>query len=108
MLPLVSESKGIYSQYSQPLAKQSAGITWSWTGLAIGQSQLWIKDFRATVLSCSVSSRWVCVWEYRTHGNCDLLSKAGLLLVNPSVGELGGKAKDQEGISDLQTLLPLR
>lgn len=28
MLPLGNESKGIYSQYSQPLTKQSAGITW--------------------------------------------------------------------------------
>lgn len=42
--------------------------------------------------------------EYRAHGNCDLLSKAGLLLSNPCVGELGGKAEGQAGSSNLQTL----
>lgn len=48
------------------------------------------------------------MWEYRAHGNCDLLSKAGFLLGNPCVGELGGKARGQAGSSNLQTLPPLR
>lgn len=91
----------------QPTSSQAE--CWDYLELnRVSSRAIWIKDFRAAVLSRSVSSRWVCVWEYRAHGNCDLLSKAGLLLGNPCVGELGGKTKGQAGSSNLQTLPPLR
>lgn len=73
MLPLGNESVGIYSRFSLPLAKRSAGITWM--GLAVKQSPLWLHGCRAAALFHSASSRWVCMWEYKAHGNHVLLAK---------------------------------
>lgn len=73
MLPLGNENVGIYSLFSLRLAKQSTGITWM--GLAVKQSLLWLHGSRATALFLSASSRWVCVWEYKEHGNHVLLAK---------------------------------
>lgn len=92
MLPLGNESVGIYSRFSLPLAKRSAGITWM--GLAVKQSPLWLHGCRAAALSFCKFTMGLHVgvqgaWEPR------FASKAGLLPGNPAVGGLGGKAKEQ-------------
>ena len=110
MLPLGNESKGIYSQYSQPLAKKSAGITWSWTKLAVRQARLWIKDFRAATLSRFVSSWWVCEWEYRARGNRILLPKqdcsSAVLVWEKSRGR--GRQQLAADPASTEVMLPVR